>query len=210
MRRAPAGTARSYPPVPPRMPPPWNFRGLRSMFQPGRVTCCGYERIGASWLACSAWLLGSIPAMIRLKEIRYEKSLVYRRLGSGCLVANPSDYESLIVAAHVSLGPGACRHAGDEREVSVGVTEASIIQHPPVVSTGRRRLVGVRGVSCDQCLKVGRVGARKVDSEELTDFAEARCAEHASGAADQVLVEVGVLVARSISAPREEEPTASQ
>jgi hypothetical protein len=52
----------------------------------------------------------------------------------------------------------------------VGVTEASIIQHPPVVSTGRRRLVGVRGVSCDQCLKVGRVGARKVDSEELTDF----------------------------------------
>jgi hypothetical protein len=34
-------------------------------------------------------------------------------------------------AAHVSLGAGACRHGGDEREVSVGVTEASIIQHLP-------------------------------------------------------------------------------
>jgi hypothetical protein len=52
--------------------------------------------------------------------------LVYRRLGSGCLVPYPSDYGSLIPAAHVSLGARACRHGGDEREVSVGLTEASI------------------------------------------------------------------------------------
>jgi hypothetical protein len=69
-------------------------------------------------LGAVAW---SITAIIRSKEIRHEKSLVYRRLGLGCLVLNPSDYGSLILAAHVSLGAGACRHGGDEREVSVGV-----------------------------------------------------------------------------------------
>jgi hypothetical protein len=35
----------------------------RSMFQSGRVTCFGYERIGASWLACLAWLRGSIAVI---------------------------------------------------------------------------------------------------------------------------------------------------
>jgi hypothetical protein len=34
----------------------------RSMFQSGRVTCFGYERIGASWLA---WLRGCVVAWLR-------------------------------------------------------------------------------------------------------------------------------------------------
>ena len=74
--------------------------------------------------------------------------LVCRRVGSGCVVASPCDYGSLVLAAHVSLGAGACRYAGNERKVSVGVTEASVVQQSAVVPTGRRH-AGVRGCSTD-------------------------------------------------------------
>jgi hypothetical protein len=73
---------------------------------------------------------GFITVSRRLKEIRHEKSVVCRRPGFDRLVAHPSDYGAHTLATDVSLGLGNCRHAGNERKVSLGVTEASLNQRP--------------------------------------------------------------------------------
>jgi hypothetical protein len=84
-----------------------------------------------------------------VEEIRYEKSLARPRFGSCRIVVDHSDYGSLLSAAHVSLGSRACGHAGNEREVPVG-----LIYHPmsgSLTSIGRRSIhlivVGVIGLN---------------------------------------------------------------
>ena len=62
-----------------------------------------------------------------LKEIRHEKSLARGGFGSCRIVTDHSDYGSLILAANVSFGSGACSDAGNECEVPVGLIQRQIL-----------------------------------------------------------------------------------
>jgi hypothetical protein len=62
-----------------------------------------------------------------LKEIRHEKSLARGGFGSCRAVTDHSDYGSLILAANVSFGSGACCDAGNECEVPVGLIQRQIL-----------------------------------------------------------------------------------